>query len=461
MGHYTQNGGHDEINMDEPDTIAAIATAPGRGGIGVVRVSGSLAPQIAKAILGGELPPPRLATFKDFVGTDGDILDQGIALFFQCPHSFTGEDVLELQGHGGTAVMQLLLERCLSLGARLAEPGEFSRRAFLNEKMDLAQAESVADLIDAASSEAAKSALRSLRGEFSAEINKLVDGLINLRMLVEATLDFPDEEIDFLEAAQAFQRLENLRTQLSRIQDSARQGSLLREGMHVVLIGRPNVGKSSLLNRLAGEDIAIVTEIAGTTRDAIRQHVQIDGIPLHVIDTAGLRDTEDQVEKIGIERTWEIVRKADVALLLIDVRNGTTPDDQAILGRLPECIKVLHIYNKIDAIEQPPNVVKEKGTTKIYLSAKTGQGVDALKKELLEIVGWHASGEGVYMARERHLRALAQASEHLDNAGNNQSHLEFLAEELSLAQKALGSITGEFTSDDLLGEIFTRFCIGK
>jgi tRNA modification GTPase len=461
MGHYTQNGGHDEINMDEPDTIAAIATAPGRGGIGVVRVSGSLAPQIAKAILGGELPPPRLATFKDFVGTDGDILDQGIALFFQCPHSFTGEDVLELQGHGGTAVMQLLLERCLSLGARLAEPGEFSRRAFLNEKMDLAQAESVADLIDAASSEAAKSALRSLRGEFSAEINKLVDGLINLRMLVEATLDFPDEEIDFLEATQAFQRLENLRTQLSRIQDSARQGSLLREGMHVVLIGRPNVGKSSLLNRLAGEDIAIVTEIAGTTRDAIRQHVQIDGIPLHVIDTAGLRDTEDQVEKIGIERTWEIVRKADVALLLIDVRNGTTPDDQAILGRLPECIKVLHIYNKIDAIEQPPNVVKEKGTTKIYLSAKTGQGVDALKKELLEIVGWHASGEGVYMARERHLRALAQASEHLDNAGNNQSHLEFLAEELSLAQKALGSITGEFTSDDLLGEIFTRFCIGK
>lgn len=461
MGHYTQNGGHDEINMDEPDTIAAIATAPGRGGIGVVRVSGSLAPQIAKAILGGELPPPRLATFKDFVGTDGDILDQGIALFFQCPHSFTGEDVLELQGHGGTAVMQLLLERCLSLGARLAEPGEFSRRAFLNEKMDLAQAESVADLINAASSEAAKSALRSLRGEFSAEINKLVDGLINLRMLVEATLDFPDEEIDFLEAAQAFQRLENLRTQLSRIQDSARQGSLLREGMHVVLIGRPNVGKSSLLNCLAGEDIAIVTEIAGTTRDAIRQHVQIDGIPLHVIDTAGLRDTEDQVEKIGIERTWEIARKADVALLLIDVRNGTTPDDQAILGRLPECIKVLHIYNKIDAIEQPPNVVKEKGTTKIYLSAKTGQGVDALKKELLEIVGWHASGEGVYMARERHLRALAQASEHLDNAGNNQSHLEFLAEELSLAQKALGSITGEFTSDDLLGEIFTRFCIGK
>lgn len=461
MGHYTQNGGHDEINMDEPDTIAAIATAPGRGGIGVVRVSGSLAPQIAKAILGGELPPPRIATFKDFVGTDGDILDQGIALFFQCPHSFTGEDVLELQGHGGTAVMQLLLERCLSLGARLAEPGEFSRRAFLNEKMDLAQAESVADLIDAVSSEAAKSALRSLRGEFSAEINKLVDGLIDLRMLVEATLDFPDEEIDFLEAAQAFQRLENLRSQLSRIQDSARQGSLLREGMHVVLIGRPNVGKSSLLNRLAGEDVAIVTEIAGTTRDAIRQHVQIDGIPLHVIDTAGLRDTEDQVEKIGIERTWEAVGKADVALLLIDVRNGTTPDDQAILGRLPERIKVLHIYNKIDAIEQPPNVVKEKGATKIYLSAKTGQGVDALKKELLEIVGWHASSEGVYMARERHLRALAHASEHLGHAANNQSHLEFLAEELSLAQKALGRITGEFTSDDLLGEIFTRFCIGK
>jgi len=357
--------------------------------------------------------------------------------------------------------MQLLLDRCLSLGARLAEPGEFSRRAFLNEKIDLAQAESVADLIDAASSEAAKCALRSLRGEFSAKVNKLVESLIDLRMLVEATLDFPDEEIDYLEAAHAFQRLNNLRDQLTKIQDSARQGSLLREGMHVVLVGQPNVGKSSLLNRLAGEEVAIVTEIAGTTRDAIRQHVQIDGIPLHVIDTAGLRDTDDHVEKIGIERTWEAVDKADVALLLIDVRLGSTPDDQAILGRLPKQMKVLHIYNKIDAIEQPATVVKEEGSIKIYLSAKTGEGVDFLKKELLEIVGWHPSGEGVYMARERHLRALALAGKHLNNAVHNRDHLEFLAEELSLAQKTLGSITGEFTSDDLLGEIFTRFCIGK
>jgi tRNA modification GTPase len=447
--------------MAESDTIAAIATASGRGGIGVVRISGSRVAQIAVALLNGELPKPRVATFRNFIDTQGDTLDQGIALYFPGPHSFTGEDVLELQGHGGVAVMQMLLARCLSLGARLAEPGEFTRRAFLNDKLDLAQAESVADLIDASSAEAAKSAIRSLKGYFSAEVNQLVHGLIDLRMLVEATLDFPDEEIDFLQAANAFDRLQALSAQLRKIKNTAHQGSLLREGLHIVLVGQPNVGKSSLLNRLAGEEVAIVTDVPGTTRDAIRQHIQIKGIPLHIIDTAGLRETSDKVEQIGISRTWSAIEKADVALLLMDIRQGEGEPDKEVLKRLPRDMKVLRIFNKIDVTGHLPSVNRVSGSTIILLSAKTGIGIELLEQELLDIVGWQTTGEGVYMARERHLQALREAERHLDRAVSSRAQLEFMAEELALAQKALGTITGEFTPDDLLGEIFSRFCVGK
>ncbi len=446
--------------MAGSDTIAAIATAPGRGGIGVVRISGPRAAAIASAML-GDVPSPRRAALRYFVDEKGDPLDQGVALYFPGPQSFTGEDVLELQGHGGTAVLQLLLARCLALGARLAEPGEFTRRAFLNEKLDLAQAESVADLIDAASAEAARSAMRSLNGDFSAEVKRLVDQLVDLRMLVEATLDFPDEEIDFLGAARAFERLDVIRRQLARIKGVARQGSLLREGVHVVLVGQPNVGKSSLLNRLAGEEVAIVTEVAGTTRDAIRQHIQIEGVPLHVIDTAGLRETEDRVEQIGISRTWSAVEKADLAVLLVDVRQGITDADEKILRRLPQGMRVVRVFNKIDTLALDPRTDEQAHFTDVYLSAKSGEGVESLKDVLLRIVGWQPAGEGIYMARERHLRALGEAEQHLGWAAENRERLEFFAEELGLAQKALGAIAGEFTADDLLGEIFSRFCIGK
>jgi len=426
----------------------------------VVRISGPKAATIASAML-GDVPSPRRAALRYFVDEKGDPLDQGVALYFPGPQSFTGEDVLELQGHGGTAVLQLLLARCLALGARLAEPGEFTRRAFLNEKLDLAQAESVVDLIDAASAEAARSAMRSLNGDFSAEVKRLVEQLIDLRMLVEATLDFPDEEIDFLEAARAFERLEVIRRQLARVKGTARQGSLLREGVHVVLVGQPNVGKSSLLNRLAGEEVAIVTEVAGTTRDAIRQHIQIEGVPLHVIDTAGLRETEDRVEQIGISRTWSAVEKADLAVLLVDVRQGITDADKKILQRLPQGMTVVRVFNKIDTLALDPRTDEQVPYTDVYLSAKSGAGVEALKDVLLRIVGWQPAGEGIYMARERHLRALGEAEQHLEGAAENRERLEFFAEELGLAQKALGAITGEFTADDLLGEIFSRFCIGK
>lgn len=446
--------------MAVTDTIAAIATAPGRGGIGVVRVSGPRVAEIAAAVL-KELPTPRQATLRYFADEKGNPLDQGIALYFPAPHSFTGEDVLELQGHGGTAVLQLVLNRCLVLGARLAEPGEFTRRAFLNEKLDLAQAESVVDLIDAASVEAAKSAMRSLNGEFSTQVNSLVEQLVDLRMLVEATLDFPDEEIDFLEAAHARERLVGICAQLGQVKATARQGSLLREGMHVVLVGQPNVGKSSLLNRLAGEEVSIVTEVAGTTRDAIRQHIQIEGVPLHIIDTAGLRETEDQVEQIGISRTWAMVEKADLAVLLMDVRQGLTEADETIVTRLPPGMRVVRVFNKIDTL---PNEIVSKDyfpDADVYLSAKTGAGIGRLKEELLRAIGWQPAGEGIYMARERHLHALNEAEHHLAQAGAAWAQLEFLAEELALAQKSLSAITGAFTADDLLGEIFSRFCIGK
>lgn len=446
--------------MANADVIAAVATAPGRGGIGVVRVSGKGLERIAQALL-GKVPRPRHASLSNFIDGDGSIIDQGIALFFSAPHSFTGEDVLELQGHGGNAVMQRLLKRCLALGARMAEPGEFTRRAFLNDKLDLAQAESVADLIDAASEEAAKSAMRSLQGIFSQAVREIVARLIDLRMLVEACIDFPDEDIDFLEAADARGKLGQIRENLERLFASAKQGSLLREGVHVVLVGQPNVGKSSLLNQLAGDEIAIVTPVAGTTRDTVREEIEIDGVPFHIIDTAGLRETTCEVEQIGITRTWAAVEKASMILLLLDARMGLSDQDRVILARLPTQLPVLKVFNKIDLLPQPATMEAGEEGISLHVSAKTGAGLDMLRQTLLTQAGWEQTGEGVFMARERHLRALEKAREHIGLAGDNWRQLEFFAEELKLAQAALGSITGEFSADDLLGEIFSRFCIGK
>ena len=445
-------------SRQKDDTISAIATAPGRGGIGVVRVSGAAVTVIAHGIV-GKLPPPRYALLANFCEISGETIDQGIALYFPAPHSFTGEDVLELQGHGGPAVLQRLLARCLELGARLAEPGEFTRRAYLNGKLDLAQAESVADLIDAATTQGAKSAMRSLQGEFSRQIRALVEALINLRMLVEATLDFPEEEIDFLEAAHAKQKLSAIQIQLDAVRARAKQGALLREGLQVVLIGQPNVGKSSLLNRLAGEDVAIVTPMAGTTRDTVREEIQIEGIPLHIIDTAGLRETSDAIEKIGIARTWAAVEKADLALVIIDAQKGLASEDETILAKLPTALPVLRIYNKIDLAGLAPHA--ESLSRTVHLSAKTGAGIDLLHAQLLALAGWQQTGEDIYMARQRHVCALTEAYARIQNADQYWQQLELLAEELKLAQQALSTITGEFTSDDLLGEIFSRFCIGK
>lgn len=445
------------------DTIAAIATATGRGGVGVIRISGSNLLPFAFALT-GKAPGARHATLANFMAADGTAIDSGLLLHFPAPHSFTGEDVLELQGHGGMVVMQMLLARCLDLGARLAEPGEFSRRAFLNGKMDLAQAEAVADLIDAATTSAARSAVRSLQGEFSRAIGELNEGLINLRMLVEATLDFPEEDIDFLKAANAFGRLDRLQAALASVFDRAGQGKLLQSGLHVVLAGQPNVGKSSLLNRLAGDDLAIVTAVAGTTRDALRSTIQIEGIPLHIIDTAGLRETDDEVEKIGIERSWREIERADVVLLLVDARTGVGDADREILARLPAGLKRITVHNKIDLSGAPPERHDEADSVAISLSAKANRGIELLRGELLRIAGWHPA-EDVFIARERHLRALAAAQEHVAAArqvvDGPLPALELFAEELRLAQQSLGAITGEFTADDLLGVIFSRFCIGK
>ena len=438
-----------------PDPIVAIATAPGRGGIGVVRISGPDVSGFARAILGA-IPAPRHASYTRFLDADGSVIDEGIALLFPAPHSFTGETVLELQGHGGPQVLNLVLERCMALGARLAEPGEFTRRAFLNGKLDLAQAEAVADLIDAQSATAARSAMRSLSGAFSERVAELVEQLTRLRMLVEATLDFPEEEVDFLRDADAFGRLDAIDARLAAVRAQARQGALLREGMTVVLVGQPNVGKSSLLNRLAGFEAAIVTEIAGTTRDTVREAIQIGGVPLHVIDTAGLRDTLDPVEQLGIARTWGAVERADVALLLVDAAHGLTPQEDAILQRLPP-IPRLTVHNKIDLSGEP---AREAGG-EVWISARSGEGMDLLQRKLLELAGWQSAGEGVFMARSRHLDALARAARHLERARLVAVQLELFAEELRLAQAALSEITGEFTADDLLGEIFASFCIGK
>ena len=442
------------------DLIAAIATAPGRGGIGVVRMSGPNLAPLAARICGRE-PQARLARFARFHDASGGLIDEGLLLYFPAPHSFTGEDVIELQGHGGPVVMQMLLARCLELGARLAEPGEFTRRAFLNGKLDLAQAESVADLIEASTAAAARSAVRSLTGSFSTEVRGLCDRLIDLRMLVEATLDFPDEDVDFLVEARAFERIKAIAAELTAILDRARQGSLLRNGLHVVLVGQPNVGKSSLLNRLAGEERAIVTDIAGTTRDALRETIQIEGIPLHITDTAGLRETTDEVEKIGIARTWQEIERADVIVRLVDVRDGLTDADAAIDARLPAGVERITVFNKVDLQARQPERIEADGAVGIYLSAKAGQGVELLRAELLRVAGWHRHGEDVILARERHLIALREAHARVHAALDARHALELMAEELRLAQEAVNEITGEFTPDDLLGVIFSRFCIGK
>lgn len=448
------------LSANKNDTIAAIATASGAGGIGIVRVSGPLSKQIAAQIL-GSCPPPRYAAYLDFKQANNELIDRGIAIYYQAPFSYTGEDVLELQGHGGTALMQILLARCIELGARQATPGEFTQRAYLNDKLDLAQAEAVADVINAATAEAAKSAVRSLTGEFSTAINTLLAELINLRTYVEACLDFPEEEIDFITQGRVAEKLAANQLALDNIFNKAKQGILLRDGINVVLIGQPNVGKSSLMNALSGEEIAIVTPIAGTTRDSIKSEIQINGVPLHVIDTAGLRDTEDEVEKIGIARAYRATESAHVALLLIDAAHGIGNQEKSILQRLPKEIVKIWVHNKIDVSQEEAKVIEIENEVHIYLSAKTGTGLTLLKDHLLTLVGYQQNSEGVFMARARHLSALAEVNDHLEIAQQQLNSAELVAEELRLAQLALSSITGEFTPDDLLGEIFSKFCIGK
>ena len=442
------------------DTIAAIATASGSGGIGVVRISGPAAPAIAGAILGHCLKP-RYAAYLPFLDGDGQTIDQGIAIYYAAPNSYTGEDVLELQAHGGPALLQILLTRCLSLGARQAEPGEFTRRAYLNDKMDLAQAEAVADVISAATTEAARSAMRSLSGEFSKRINDLLQRLVELRMFVEACLDFPEEEIDFISEGNVKKKIEDVQRELQKIYNEAKQGNLLREGLTVVLVGQPNVGKSSLINQLAADDIAIVTSIAGTTRDTIKSAIQINGIPLHVVDTAGLRETEDEIEQFGIARTWRALESANIALLLVDAAHGITEVEKSILARLPQDLPKIWVHNKIDLAKKLPFIEDLDGESHIHLSAKMGDGVHLLKEALLKVVGWQSTSEGVFMARTRHLEAIRQVEQHLRVALDAISQSELVAENLRMGQDALSTVTGEFTPDDLLGEIFSKFCIGK
>jgi tRNA modification GTPase len=432
------------------DTIAAIATPAGRGGIGVIRLSGPAVPDIARTVL-GRLPEPRRAILTSFRDLRGEPQDRGIALYFPAPNSYTGEPVLELQGHGGPMVLQSVLRACLDAGARLAEPGEFTRRAFLEGRLDLAQAEAVADLIDASSREAARSALRSLGGEFSAAVRALNSQLVELRALTEAMLDFPEEEVDSVQRSDAAARLNAVKRQLAEVFAKSRQGSLLRSGIHVVLAGRPNVGKSSLLNRLAGEERAIVTPVAGTTRDALREPIQIEGVPLVLVDTAGLRAAEDVVERLGIERTRKELERADLVLVVHEAGAAESPPDD-----LPVGVPRVEVFNKVDLA---PGFRAPEGA--LAVSAKTGQGLDALRKAILAAAGWQGTGESVYLARERHLRALESAGGHLEQADRELPRWELFAEELRLAQVALGAITGEFAADDLLGEIFSRFCIGK
>lgn len=455
------------------DTIAAIATPPGRGGIGIVRLSGSRAEEIACRLLGRDSSlPARTALFASFLADDGSALDQGIVLYFQAPHSFTGEHVVELQGHGGPVVMDLLLRRVLELGARLARPGEFSERAFLNDKLDLAQAEAVADLIDAGSEQAARSAVRSLNGVFSAKVHALVEHLIQLRMYVEAAIDFPNEEVDFLSDGHVESRLQAIQDELEQVVLQARQGALLREGMQVVIAGKPNAGKSSLLNALAGFDAAIVTDIAGTTRDVLREQIQIDGMPLHIIDTAGLRDTGDVVEQEGVRRALREVEKADRVLFVYDITETDTPLAQAteFFSPRPSPEKLLLVANKCDLVSTAAAGVRlqrdDSGLvyTEVVLSARTEAGLSILRERLKASMGFQSGEAGLFTARRRHLEALGRASAALQVARQQllqQGGGELVAEDLRVAQNALAEITGEFSSDDLLGRIFSSFCIGK
>lgn len=449
------------------DTIAAIATATGRGGVGIIRVSGPKSRSIAQTLL-GECPAPRYAQFGTFKQRDNTVLDEGIALFFPNPHSFTGEDVLELQGHGGPVILDLLLKEVLQLGARLARPGEFSERAFLNDKMDLTQAEAIADLIDASTEQAARNALQSLQGAFSKRIQDLLDKLIHLRMYVEAAIDFPEEEIDFLSDGKVGRDLNGIADAINRVFKEARQGALVRDGMKVVIAGRPNAGKSSLLNALSGRDSAIVTDIAGTTRDVLREHIHIDGMPLHIIDTAGLRESPDAVEQIGIARAWNEIEQADRILLLVDSQATGIQSPHEIwpefVAKLPDASRITLVRNKIDLTGESSGVIENTTTPTLNISAAHAQGIDALKDHLKALMGWSDTGESGFTARRRHLDALERAANFVAQ-GQAQLHGwaagELLAEDLRHAQLALSEITGEFTSDDLLGKIFSSFCIGK
>lgn len=454
--------------MHSTDTIVAQATPPGRGGVGILRVSGPKAALVAQTVL-GKLPKPRYADYLPFRNDDNSVLDQGIALFFPNPNSFTGEDVLELQGHGGPVILDLLLKRILQIpGVRIANPGEFSERAFLNDKLDLAQAEAIADLIDASSEQAARSAINSLQGAFSSHINEMVESLTHLRIYVEAAIDFPDEEIDFLSDGIIEGKLNAVIAELDDVRAQAHQGSLLREGMKVVIAGRPNAGKSSLLNALAGRDAAIVTDIAGTTRDVLREHIHIDGMPLHIIDTAGLREASDEVERIGIERAWKEIEQADRVLFMVDstTTDATTPEDiwPEFMARLPNTLPVTVIRNKSDLTGENVEITAQGHYPMIRLSARDGMGIELLRDHLKEAMGFNSNTEGGFLARRRHLQALNTAAEHLQQGHEQLVYAksgELLAEELRLAQQALSEITGEFTSDDLLGRIFSSFCIGK
>ncbi|MBG3090507.1 tRNA uridine-5-carboxymethylaminomethyl(34) synthesis GTPase MnmE [Proteus cibarius] len=454
--------------MHSTDTIVAQATPPGRGGVGILRVSGPKAALVAQTVL-GKLPKPRYADYLPFRNDDNSVLDQGIALFFPNPNSFTGEDVLELQGHGGPVILDLLLKRILQIpGVRIANPGEFSERAFLNDKLDLAQAEAIADLIDASSEQAARSAINSLQGAFSSHINEMVESLTHLRIYVEAAIDFPDEEIDFLSDGIIEGKLNAVIAELDDVRAQARQGSLLREGMKVVIAGRPNAGKSSLLNALAGREAAIVTDIAGTTRDVLREHIHIDGMPLHIIDTAGLREASDEVERIGIERAWKEIEQADRVLFMVDstTTDATTPEDiwPEFMARLPKTLPVTVIRNKSDLTGENVEITAQGNYPMIRLSARDGMGIELLRDHLKEAMGFNSNTEGGFLARRRHLQALNTAAEHLQQGHEQLVYAksgELLAEELRLAQQALSEITGEFTSDDLLGRIFSSFCIGK
>jgi tRNA modification GTPase len=456
------------MSSDLQETIAAIATAQGRGGVGIVRVSGPLAANMARTF-GGMGVKPRYAHYLPLCDANQEVIDQGLLLYFPAPHSFTGEDVLELHGHGGPVVLDMLLQRCLQLGARQARPGEFSERAFLNDKLDLAQAEAIADLIEASSTQAARNALRSLQGEFSRRVHELNEKLVELRIYVEAAIDFPEEEIDFLADGYVLERLDALRTDLSRVLRTASQGALLRDGMTVVIAGRPNAGKSSLLNALAGREAAIVTEIAGTTRDLLREHIHIDGMPVHVVDTAGLRNTGDKVEKIGVERAVQAIAEADRILLVVDSTASEAADPFALwpefLEQRPEPSRVTLILNKADLSQAPVELkTSADGHVSISLCARSGAGLELLQEHLKTCMGYEQTLESGFSARSRHLQALRKAADNLEH-GHAQLTLagagELLAEDLRHAQQALGEITGAFSSDDLLGRIFSSFCIGK